>query len=51
MVKVYYIKFYIVMRPACLIGLLVSLRVLWFYVHGVRFFPLTCPMPDIKIGY
>ena len=41
------------MRPACLIGLLLLLRVASFNierVHGVIFF-VTWPMPDVKIAY
>jgi hypothetical protein len=53
--KICYIKIYIVMRQACLIGLLVLLRVMWFNTERVQgvlfFFLLTWPLPDVKIGY
>ena len=50
------------MRPACLIGLLSLLRVVWFNIERIQgvciyiyiynfFFLLTLPMPDVKIGY
>ena len=40
------------MRPACLLGLLILLRVVWFNIERVQvLFLLTCPLPDVKNVY